>query len=212
MAAAHFCLFSKWVLSNKFLLLFTLLTDPKIPLLSTFDSSIQFLVRCELLAQDSHPSAHMLMCIIKLPPPQSRIFLLNFRERGISLIPIQYPFLYTSTQCSSEQRKPMQSSVFCHNLLQEQTNSEALGLTGSSSSPFLTTEPIPMPCSPREPSNKLAFCIKIIRSSTLSKMREMVSLSLHIYFDSQSNQARILFRPMFWTSWWCYTQVSAPHP
>lgn len=142
----------------------------------------------------------MLMCIIKLPPPHPRIFLLNFTGRGISLIPIQYPFLYTSIQCSPEQRKPMQSSTFCYNLPQEQTNSRALGLTGSySPSPFLTTEPIPMLCSSREPSNKLAFCIKIIRylSSTLSKMRERVSLSLRIYFDSQPNQARLLFRPTF---------------
>lgn len=87
----------------------------------------------------------------------------------------------------------MQSSVFCCNLLQEQTSSQALDMTGSSSlSPFLTTEPIPVLCSPREPSKKLAFCTQRIRylSLSLSKMREMVSLSLHIYFDSHPNQAR----------------------
>lgn len=94
----------------------------------------------------------------------------------------------------------MQSPVFCYNLLQEQTNSQALGLAGfSSPSPFLTTEPIPVLCSPREVSNKFTLCIQRIRylSSSISKTSEMASLSLHIYFDSHPNQARLLFRPAF---------------
>lgn len=94
----------------------------------------------------------------------------------------------------------MQSSVFCYNLFQEQSNSQALGLAGFSSlSPFLTTEPIPVLCSPKEPSNTFTLCIQKIRllSSSISKISEMASLSLHIYFDSHPNQARLLFRLAF---------------
>lgn len=88
------------------------------------------------------------------------------------------------------------SSIFCYNLFQEQTNSQTCGLIGSLSLRlFLATKPITVLCSPRQTSNNLAFYIQRIRhlSSSLSKIKEMVRLSLCIYLDCHPNQAKLLF-------------------
>lgn len=88
---AHFCLFSEYLPINLCFSSFTLLTNPKIILASTFASPMWLLVHCEL-AQDSHPSAHMLMHHWTLPLLPK--YALAECQRGISFIPIQSSFAY----------------------------------------------------------------------------------------------------------------------